>query len=158
MPLLDSALVTVRAFPNAAKELIHNAGEDLVDALAEVYAAERGANAERRLGQAEIQNKDTGTTHVVKVGRTATRSFNTPRLITRFADVQGVSPLAALTYLVQLDVVRINWQWTKLKDLMSELEMAVTVQPSEIVHGDDADVGEVWKDTAPQYNKVTTVK
>lgn len=155
MPLLQAQLEIVRRFPKAAQELIRNSGVDeVIDALAEVKLAESGGAAARRLGQAEIEHGDKGSRFRVVIPRQAERSYNTGRLVTKVAEAKGISPLRAITYLINADILRVNWQFTKLKQLMNELDLPLTTVPHEITDGDNADIGEVWGDGYPKYELI----
>jgi len=89
-----------------------------------------------------------GGSYRIKPSNSATRTYNTPRLVADLA-VHGEHPLSTLLRLVQEDVVRVSWQWKKLQDAMQMVSKPMDVNTDlamdvATVSQDDPHVGEKW--------------
>lgn len=116
-------------------------GDDqIADVIADLQAAERTLAEMRRMLLSELSGPTAGTTHRIVESRSAKRSYNTSGLLALFG---GYSELPRL---VARDVVRIDWQWSKLRRELEQADLPLTVAQHEITDGDpDALVGEVWQ-------------
>lgn len=115
-----------------------------IDVIGRLRDVEKRLAAYRRTLEAEMNPDDVGADYKVEARRTATRSYNTPRLIVDFAR-EGVD----LPDLVAADVVRVGWQWTNLRRVASAAGVTVNVAARELdpddVDLDSPHVGETWK-------------
>lgn len=111
---------------------------EVADIIADLAAAERDLATFRRALLAELSGPVDGKAHRIVESRQAKRSYNTSGLLSAFG---GYS---ALPTLVAQDVVRIEWQWTKLQRAAQQFDVTLIVAQHEIDDGDEALVGEVW--------------
>jgi hypothetical protein len=156
MTILSSQLKKLQAFPSYAKTLILRAeGDELIDILAEINSVEQQLGKLRRSHQAELVNNEGGDEWEVKTSRSATRSYNNPRLILKAAEALKAKPLKAMAMLVAADVLKLNWQWKKLQQFVAENDITIQIAQHEISEGDEADVGEVWTTSSVRYAKKT---
>lgn len=124
-----------------------------IDLLGEINSINAELAELKRMHGAEVQDKDTGEKWAVKRGRTAVRSYNTPKLLARAANDLNVPLATAIGYLRDADVLRLTWQYTNLKKFVAENDMTISVAQHEVADGDDEDMGEYWKDNTPRYVK-----
>lgn len=145
----------VQQFPRTARELILSCeGDEYIDALAEINDAEKGLGSLRRRSSKEASNGDHGTSWAIKVGRKCVRSYNNMSLIVKFADAMNVTVMQAMGQLIASKALRLSWQWTALKKEANEYNVTLAVAHHEILDGDEADVGEVWVDDYPKYERL----
>ena len=130
--------------------------EELIDIIGTVKSVERRYKATIRGATVEIvptadEKVREGEQHKVEVGREAKRSFNTPSLMTMFQDA-GFT----LIDLIEHDVVRMQWQWSKLMQFATARGLKVEVVEREVttLKPDDkgAMVGEIWGSTYPKWS------
>ena len=133
-----------------------NTDEELIDIIGTIKSVERRYKATVRGAVTEIvPTKDEklreGEKHRVEVGAEAKRSFNTPSLMTLFQDA-GFT----LIDLIEHDVVRMQWQWSKLMQFATARGLKVDVVEREVttLKPDDkgAMVGEIWGSTYPKWS------
>lgn len=114
--------------------------QETADVVADLEQAERLLAGMRRELLAELPGPVSGRRYRIVEDRQAKRSYNTSGLLSAFGG------LDALPRLVADDVVRLNWQWTKLRREAERDDVTLSVAQHEIDDGDpDALVGEVWK-------------
>ena len=130
--------------------------EERVDLLGDIRSVEQGLAALRKSGASEIEAGTTGTRWEFRQGRAAKRSYNTPQLLHKIADAMGVSTWEAFVTLFRGDVLRISWQWSKLNRVLDEYRVTTVTARHEIEEGDEADIGEYWKDGYPSYERIAT--
>ena len=56
--------------------------------------------------------------------------------------------LSLLLLLRDKDVVRFQWQWSKLKRLLEDWQLGLRVKAGEVESGDPEMIGEVWTSRA----------
>lgn len=145
----------VQNFPSKVKSLLMSAeGDEHIDAIGEIKTAESGITSVRRRAGREVDDGDHGKDWEVKVGRTAVRSYNTMSLLQKIADARDMGMLETIGYLMNLKILKLTWQWTGLKEEIARNDITLVMAAHEIVDGDVADVGEVWKDDYPRYIRI----
>ena len=82
--------------------------------------------------------------------RRATRTYNTPRIMSDFMTATGLDAGRVLGVLRDRGAVKINWTWTKLKEAFAEFGISFMVEPGLTIDDDTATldtahVGEVWE-------------
>lgn len=113
---------------------------EVADVIADLETAERTLAACRRSLLAELPGPVSGRRYRIVEDRQAKRSYNTSGLLAAFGGFDS------LPRLVADDVVRLQWQWTKLRREAERDDVTLSVAQHEIADGDpDALVGEVWK-------------
>lgn len=119
---------------------------DLLDVIGDTETVIRGLREVVGLWKSELPAKTTTARYRETGGRSAARSYNTDRILSRLVDAQpGVSVINALLAAMDVDAVRLAWRWTELKVLYETLDLPMTIVRHEIADGDtEADVGEVW--------------
>lgn len=153
------ALDAIDAFPKACKQVIMFADTDekMVDALGTINSAAQRAQEEKRLAAVELNDDIEGQRWAseFKYGKYE-RWFNTPgllRILMPALDYDSISKL--LLYLYQNDVIRIQWQWSKLKKLINHNNIDVHIVKRQIDDDDpDAEVGELYNKGNPSYTPI----
>jgi len=149
-------LKQVRSFPRTTRELIMSCdGDEYIDAIAEIRRVEKSIAGQRSRHAKEASNGDHGKMWRIVIGRKAIRSFNSMSLLTKFADALDKSLLETIGYLMNNKVLTLEWGWSKLKKEANYLNVDLTIAHHEITDGDSADVGEIWIDNYPSYEKLT---
>ncbi len=150
----EEKLDLIEKFPAAVRAAVMAARNpsDMVDVLGTVNSAAGRANEEKRLAASELESGSIGNRWSVEIGRRATRNYNTLALMKDIYN-GGVT----IMDLIELDVVRIQWQWSNLRKLFDQSE---TMPKLRITQGDmgDSHVQEDWKDGYPKYTPLTDVK
>ena len=128
--------------------------DDLLDVIGDTQAVIRTLQEMVGLLKSELPDKVASPRYREAGGRSATRSYNTDRILAKVAggmdaqapaDTPGVSVPAVLGFLKFSDALRLTFRWTELKGVFEALDIPMTITSHEIVDGDlDADVGEVW--------------
>lgn len=114
--------------------------DQLPDVIADLQAAERTLAEVRRMLMSEVSGPTQGQHFRITEGRTAKRSYNTDGLLAQFGGV------GELPWLLSEDVIRLEWQWSKLRRELERRDLPVTIVQHEIGDGDpEALVGEVWQ-------------
>jgi len=116
------------------------AESEVADVIADLQTAERTLAECRRMLMSELTGPVAGRRYQIVESRQAIRFYNTSGLLAAFGGYD------ALPELVADDVVRVGWQWTKLRDAAYKADVTLSVAQHEIDDGDpDALVGEVWQ-------------
>ncbi len=129
--------------------------QDLAELAGTLNSATKRLSEGKQAAQSELGDLPiVGSTWTYNPGgRKAQRSFNTDGLLIKFADALDAPLLNTLMMLVDQDVLRITWQWSKLKAAAQTHDITLTVAQHEIANGDpDADVGETWGPGYPSYS------
>ena len=150
-----ASLRILQSIPAEARELIMSATEDeVVDALAEIREVEKKLATIRQTSAAEVEDKTRGVNWEIRVPRQANRSFNFATILPKFADAMDASLIAALRGLVDSGALKLSWSITALKSFAYDHGVTLTEAPREIQEGDPEDVGVVWGDGYPKYQRI----
>ena len=125
----------------AAKLTLPPAGEE-ADWLGRLDRIMRDLRAKRRTVSDELDGPVTGTEYQVKESRSASRSYNTARILADFAQAGW-----DLHDLRNHDAVRLSWRWTELQRAYRKANVDLTVAHREVEDEGDIEeppVGEVW--------------
>lgn len=161
MTVKPSSWLALKNLPRYARDMILEADEkELIDVLAEIRATEVALSKERRLAMTEIEKGAEGYEFYVKQGRVANRSYNDSQLLLKVADALSKTPIEAIGFLLNRGILAFNWKWKPpkkggLKDLIQELDLTITTVQHEIESGDEADIGEIWKDASPSFQLIS---
>ena len=157
----EDAIAALRAMPFTARRALMTAESDeqLIDVLAVLNdtTAQLGEIKRRSISEIDTdagpkRNVAEGNEYQMKAGRKAVRSYNTTSLLLDLSDAMKVSMLEALQILVDEGVLRMSWQWMKLKAYAYELETELRIAPREIEDGDPTfHVGEAWTTTSASF-------
>lgn len=141
--------------PNMRETLLHADGDgETIDVLGEMRQIESGIADLRKGTQVEFESHQQGDRWRIVVPSPNKRSYNTPRLVQKFAEAMGGSAWNAFVWLYQNDVIRLSWQFTKLQRAAAKWNVTLTTAQQEIGDGDEADIG-VWKGKGyPSYERV----
>lgn len=150
----------VAGVPAKVKELSLKADgdEELVDLIGYVRSAEIGLKSVRDGAAIELPANSKGKQWVMKQGRICTRSYNTSHLLLLFHNAMRSrgSLTRTLRTLLDLGVIKITWQYTKLMEVADQYNITLRVAKHEIQDGDpDADIGELWGRGYPSYEPIT---
>ncbi len=130
--------------------------EELIDIIGTIKSVERRykptvTGAVKEVSPTAAEKERSGEIHKVDVSREAKRSFNTPALMTL---LQGAG--FTLMDLIEHDVVRLSWQWSKLMQFATARGLEVKVVKREVASlaPDDKGgmVGELWGETYPRWS------
>ena len=88
----------------------------------------------------ELPGPVTGREYRIVEERSAKRSYNTRRLFDVFAR-EGHN----IADLIDRDVVRVDWQWTKLRNLAIAEDIGLRIAGHELTDDEADHVGEVWR-------------
>jgi hypothetical protein len=129
--------------------------ENRVDLMNGMRRIERDISDRRRSLESETEPYTKGEVFQMKQGTVTRRSYNTSGLLAKLfgnSAYDHMAPLMVIKELIELDVIRLTWQWSKLRQLLDRLDLGLTVVPHEIEDGDpNADVGEVKKRGSASY-------
>jgi predicted NAD/FAD-binding protein len=125
-------------------------GGELVDTVGELDRLITQLRDYRALLMSEIASGDTGQTYRAIESRSATRSYNTDKLLLdvmrRLSAAADLSH--AVGYLREADAVRLTWRWTELQRVARDLDLTLSIAKHQIEGGDPAThIGEVWGST-----------
>ena len=102
----------------------------------------RTLQGHRKLIMDELPGPVSGENYRIIEERSAERSYNTRLLLQDFEEAGWTLP-----DLVADDVVRLSWQWTKMRNLASSADVGLRIVGHELepLTGEAAHLGEVWK-------------
>ena len=157
---VDYYIELVESWPDLAREALGSTEDtaQLVDVLGSLNATTSALGRVKRRHQVELENGDEGRTWRIRQGRKANRSFNLMGLVLKFQEKWGhKSALVTIMQLIEHDVLRVSWQWTKLRETASNYGVDLVVGTDRKVEsGDPAfDVGELWVDDSMGYERVS---
>ena len=108
--------------PNVKETLMNADGEgEVIDVLGEIREVEKGLAFLRQGSSVEFDTGQRGRRWKIVVPVRNERSYNTPRIIKAFAHAIGGTPWQAFVMLMRGDVVRLEWQFKKLVEMMWSL-------------------------------------
>ncbi len=117
----------------------------VADAVGRLAKIIRDLGTFKRGLMSEVSRPLIGVDYQLTEGRSAKRSYNSAAILSAFEDKGwGIGMLASD------DVVRLGWQWTKLKAALTEADITLTIAAHEVEDLGDIDapmVGEVWDTT-----------
>ncbi len=152
-------LDALEEYPTIVKDTLFAADgdEQLADLLGVLDRNTRMVSAERKIALSEIPDEVTGSRYTMALkGGKYDRSYNFSTLLSKLMDGTGLKLLELLIYLREQDVLRISWQWTNLTKIAREYNVELTIQSGglPVVDGDNADVGQKWKDGSPGFTRI----
>ena len=125
------------------------ADEDLVDLAGECKSLESRLAEHRRLLLSEVAGDVTGQHWSLEQGRVAKRTYNDDKILSDLLSATETPDLLALLLMLRdKDVVRFQWQWSKLKRLLEDWQLGLRVKAGEVESGDEEMIGEVWTSRA----------
>lgn len=150
---LSAALDEIDAFAVRAKQLVLEANDDeLVDVLGALNSAQSALGVIKRDAASEVEPDTAGTRWTFEQRMAADRSYNTSGLLAHLMDQFDFTMAQLIPFLVDLGVLRITWQWSKLKELKQKHNLVIHTTNTEISDGDpEWDVGEYWKRGQAKY-------
>lgn len=155
MAFADS-LAAIERYPAAVKKAIIEATgtKDLVDLMAVLKDNRATVWDFIKQGTSELESGDDGHTYVAKVSRSAARSYNTSRLLLKFAEAFDKPMLETIQILVAHKVVSLSWSWTNLKQVIRLYDVPLVIAQHEITDGDpESDIGEVWSNGSVTFDR-----
>lgn len=115
--------------------------EEVADYIGRLDKVIRTLQGHRKTIMDELPGPVTGSAYRIIEERYSERSYNTDRLLRAFSSVGS-----SIWDLIEDDVVRVSWQWTKLRNLAIKKDIGLRIAGHELDGDDEADhVGEVWR-------------
>ena len=150
---LETELDALAYFPQVARNLLlaQTDDEGIVDVLGSIRSAEVGLADVRKMGASEIEDGTEGERFAFSQSPVSKKTYNTNSLLAKFTMAWEVSPLEVIRRLVDMDVIRLSWQFTKLKKVARWSSVNLITSNNEILDGDEHDIGRVWKNGYPSY-------
>lgn len=127
---------------------------EALDVVGDIKSIESQLADIRKGAAVEFESGMAGSRWRIHVPAPNARSYNTPRLVKKFADALEVTFWEAFVWLFKRDVVRLEWQFKKLLSAASEADVTLASAHHEITDGDDADIGVFKKKGYPSYERV----
>ena len=125
-----------------------------LDVVGDIKSIETQLADIRKGAAVEFESGLSGERWRIYVPAPNARSYNTPRLVKKFADALEVTFWDAFVWLFNRDVVRLEWQFKKLLSAANEADVTLATAHHEITDGDDADIGVFKKKGYPSYERV----
>jgi hypothetical protein len=144
--------------PGIVNDLVLDASTEAqtVDALGTIRSVETGLAEVRKMGASEVVDGTRGERFAFEQGMTSTKTYNTQSLVAKFMRAWNLDPLQTFLRLIDMDVVRLSWQYTKLMKAVQANGISLTTTNNEIEEGDpNIDIGKLWKHGYPKYVAVT---
>ncbi len=154
----DDRLEEIAAFPQFVKATLLKAdGEgQLVDALGTINATQSAIGSIKLNTAVEVEAETEGAKYRYEQSQKGMRSFNNGGMfLTLMVALDYKSLVNLLKFLMERDIVRLSWQWTKLEKLLRIRNITLRVASHEISEGDpDFDMGEYWKPGSQGYKRL----
>ena len=153
---LEAELDTLARFPQLARELLlaQTNDEAIVDVLGSIRSAEVGLADVRKMGASEIEDGTEGERFAFSQSPISKKTYNTHSLLAKFTMAWEAKPLEVIRRLVEMDVIRLSWQYKKLLAAARTAQVNLVTSNNEVLDGDVMiDIGRVWKNGYPSYNK-----
>ena len=150
---LDEQLNALALFPIMARDLLlaqRSAGA-IVDVLGSIRSAEIGLADIRKMGASEIEDGTKGERFSFNQSPISKKTYNTHSLFIKFMDAWETTPFDMIRRLVDMDVIRLGWQYKKLIKAARDNKVNLITSNNEVLDGDEHDIGRVWKDGYPNY-------
>ena len=153
---LEAKLDALAQFPILARDLLLEVTSDeaMVDVLGSIRSAEIGLAEVRKMGASEITDGTRGDRFSFSQSPVSTKTYNMDSLLAKFILAWGVGPLDVLRRLVEMDVIRLSWQYKKLLAAARTAQVNLITSHNEVSDGDEHDIGRVWKDGYPSYKGI----
>lgn len=107
----------------------------------------RSLQGHRKTIMDELPGPVSGKAYRIVEERYSERSYNTQRLFGAFMEAGvGYNDFGNLIQeLMARDVIRLSWQWTKMRNLAIKEDIGLRIAGHEVESGEADHVGEVWK-------------
>jgi len=154
----DDRLDEIAAFPQFVKATLLAADGDsqLVDALGTINSTQTAIGSIKLGTAAEIETETEGTQWRYEQSRKGMRSFNNGGMfatLMRELDFESLTNL--LLFLMERDIIRLTWQWTKLEKLLRIRNIGLRIAQREVSEGDpEYDMGVYWKSGSSSYKRM----
>lgn len=113
---------------------------ETADYVARLDKVIRSLQGHRKVIMDELTGPVTGKGFRIVEERFSERSYNT-RLLRRDFEDAGWS----IDDLIEADVIRVSWQWTKMRNLALNADIGLRIAGHEIAEDEAQHVGETWK-------------
>jgi len=142
---LDEQLELLAKFPQAVKAAAMDAEDRMVDVLGTVSSVTSSVASWKRGVVAEVVDGEKGRDWVAKAGGSWKRSYNTTGLLTLISGEMDWSLPQTLAFLLNNDIVRLEWRWTPLNKFLRDNNILSLIIKREVEDGDvKFHIGEVW--------------
>ena len=158
MTSFDDRLEEIAAFPQFVKAtfLAADSDEQLVDALGMVNSTQTAIGGIKLGAASEIETETEGAMWRYEQGRKGMRSFNNAGMfatLMRELDFESLTNL--LLFLMERDIIRLTWQWSKLEKLLRIRNIQLRIADHQISDGDpDFEMGEYWETGSTSYKRL----
>ena len=154
----DDRLDEIAAFPQFVKATLLEADGDsqLVDALGTINSVQTSIGSIKLGTAAEVETETEGSYWRYEQSRKGMRSFNNAGMfVTLMRELEFESLTNLLLFLMERDIIRLTWQWTKLEKLLRIRNINLRTAQHEVSEGDpDYDMGEYWKSGSSSYKRM----
>jgi len=155
----DDRLDEIAAFPQFVKATLLAADGDgeIVDALGTINSTQTAIGNIKLGTAAEVETETEGKQWLYEQSRKGMRSFNNAGMfVTLMRELDFESLTNLLLFLMERDIIRLTWQWTKLEKLLRIRNIDLRIAHHEVSEGDpDYDMGEYWKPGSSSYKRTT---
>lgn len=150
-------LIALRTVPSIAKQAILEAeGDEIVDVLGTLNSVQSQIGRIKLNAASEVETETAGSEWQYERSRKGVRSYNNSGMFTTLMgqlSFDGLLPL--LMHLLELDVIRLSWQWSNLEKLLHGNDVFLRTAHHEVAEGDpDYDMGTYWTDGSASYKRV----
>jgi len=153
---LDDALDLLEKYPVAMKMAIRDAGERLPDVIGVMHSNQAQIRDMKRIYASELEDGEAGSRWQVELAPKNDYSYNTQGILAAFLGEWEGTLAELLVFLIHRDVLRPDWQLTKLRNLATEMGVSLTTAGKEIEDGDNkAQIGKIKGKAYPKFLPVT---
>ena len=154
----EDRLAQIEAFPALVKMAILEAEntEELVDTLGAVNSTQTRIGKLKLDAASEVADEEAGSKWRYEQSMRGVRTFNDSGMFATLMGELGYDNLVGLIrFLLDGDIVRIQWQWSNLQKLMRHHNVELRKAGWAVKEGDpDYDYGEYWVHGSAGYQPV----
>jgi hypothetical protein len=154
----DALLDTLERYPIAMKNAVAIAGDRLPDVTGIMHSNAAQIRDMKRLAQSELEDGESGKRWAVVIDPKNDYTFNTPALFQAFLSEWEGSFTDLLLHLIASDVVRLEWQLTKTKNMATAMGVDITISGKPVDDTSDAEIGKVKGKGYPSYRPINEEK
>jgi len=155
---VENYLEKIGEFPALCKESIvaSTSTSDLVDILGAINSTQTAIGKIKLTAASEVESEDTGERWRYEQPQRGVRSYNNSGMFSSLMQQLGYESLVPLLqFLLDADVIRIQWMWSNLEKLIHNRDVWLRTASHEIKEGDPAfDMGEYWVRGSAGYKPV----
>jgi len=154
----DDYLEQIEAFPALCKESILEADGtgQLVDVLGAINSTQTAIGKIKLSAASEVESEDAGKNWRYEQPQRGVRSYNNSGMFSSLMQQLGYDSLTnLLLYLIDADVIRLQWMWSNLEKLIHNQDVWLRIANYEVKEGDtEYDMGEYWVKGSAGYKRI----